>query len=86
LPKQKKSNKKTAFQLSQGVSFGSLVFSFRALVQLLRHKSPRTATSVKTSLTLYESWLGAQLFLGDTKLIFMKNEVKNKFLSQEHLP
>jgi hypothetical protein len=33
------------------------------------------------ALTLYESWVGAQLFLGDTKLIFIKTEVKNKFNS-----
>jgi hypothetical protein len=35
------------------------------------------------ALTLYESWLGDQLFLGDTKLIFIKTEVKNKFHSQD---
>ena len=55
LPKQKKVKEETAFQLSQGVSFGTLVFSFRALVPLLRLTSPRTATAFKTALTLYES-------------------------------
>jgi hypothetical protein len=75
-PKQKKSKAKNCFfQLSQGVSFGTLVFLFRALVLLLRLTSPRTATSLKTALTLYESWVGTLLFLF-IEVNFLKNEVK----------
>jgi hypothetical protein len=53
LPKQKKSNKKTAFfQLSKGVSNGTLVFLFRALVLMLPPEQTGQLTFSRTATLL----------------------------------